>query len=117
MNKLIIALTLCATLAACKKEEAAPVAPAAALETATAAAPDMTDPVVTGLPVECEDYLNRVKACVSKAGGGVMAEQFQKSLDQAKAQWDTVPDKSSLVTSCKAANDQFTQAAAALKCE
>lgn len=116
MNKLIIAIALCAVLVACKKE-AAPVAPAAASETATAAAPAATDPVASGLPVECEDYLNRVKACVSKAGGGIMAEQFQQSLDQAKAQWDAVPDKSSLVTSCKAANEQFTQAAAALKCE
>lgn len=116
MNKLIIAIALCTVLVACKKE-AASVAPAATSETATAAAPATTDPVASGLPVECEDYLNRVKACVSKAGGGVMAEQFQQSLDQAKAQWDTVSDKSSLVTSCKAANDQFTQAAAALKCE
>lgn len=122
MNKLLIAIALCAALAACKKEEAAPAADAAAPATDAAATPaeaaaTAAAPVASGLPQECEEYLNRAKACFAKSGGNAAAAAFQQGIDQSKAQWDAMADKSSLVASCKSANDQFAQVVAALKCE
>ena len=116
MNKLVIAIALCAALTACKKEEAAPAADAAATAPADAAAVAAA-PAASGLPQECEDYLNRAKACFAKSGGNAAAAAFQQGIDQSKAQWEALADKTSLVASCKAANDQFAQVVTALKCE
>ena len=115
MNKLVIAIALCAALAACKKEEA----PAAATPAADAAAPaaDATAPAAdatapadaaavaaapaaSGLPQECEDYLNRAKACFAKSGGNAAAAAFQQGIDQSKAQWEAMADKTGLVPAC-----------------
>lgn len=127
MNKLMIALALCAALAACKKDDAAAPAPAdsaaapaaASSEPApadTAPAPAATAAVNSGLPQECEDYMNRAKACFAKANPQ-MAAAYQSAIDQSKAQWDAMTDKSGLSAACKAANDQFAQTASMLKCE
>jgi len=102
MNKLLIAIALCAALAACKKEPAA--------DTAAVSAD-------SGLPQACQDYLNRAKACFAKSSGNAAAFAFQQAIDQSKAQWEAMPDKSGLAAGCKAANDQFAQTVAALKCE
>lgn len=113
MNKLWIAIALVAVLAACKKEEAA----SADASTAPAEVADVaTAPVNAGLPTECEDYLNRAKACFAKANPQ-MAASFQQSIDTVKGQWDAVADKSTLVEACKQANDQFAQVVTALSCE
>jgi hypothetical protein len=142
MNKLLIALALGVALTACKKEDAAApatdaAAPAAASAPAipanhpvlgtpaadAAAAPAAADataaaaPANSGLPKECEDYLNRTKACFAKAGGNAAAAAFQQGIDQTKSQWEAMADKSGLGAACKAANDAFAQTAAALKCE
>ncbi|MBN6150424.1 hypothetical protein JR065_08730 [Xanthomonas sp. AmX2] len=125
MNKVLLSLALCATLAACKKEEAAPAAdtatPAPAAEAAAPATP-ATDaaaaaPVAAGLPKECEDYLARAKACFAKSGGNGAAAAFQQAIDQSKAQWEAMADKSALPAACKQASDQFAQTATMLKCE
>jgi len=122
MNKLVIALALCAALAACKKEEA-PAADAVAAPAADAAAAPAdaaavaAAPAASGLPQECEDYLNRAKACFAKSGGNAAAAAFQQGIDQSKAQWEAMADKSGLAPACKQANDQFAQVVAALKCE
>ncbi|MBU8975692.1 MULTISPECIES: DUF5339 family protein [unclassified Lysobacter] len=112
MKHLLITLMCGLALTACAKKEDTN----AANPTATPA-PAAAAPANTGLPAECEDYINRVKACVAKSGGEAAAAQFQQMLDQSKAQWEATPDKASLVPSCKAANDQFAQTAAMLKCE
>ena len=141
MKKFVIAVALCAALAACKKEEpvpadaTAPAADAAAPATdaaapaADAAAPaaDAAAPAAdaaaaaapanSGLPVECENYLNRAKACFAKSSGNAAAAAFQQGIDQAKAQWEAMADKSGLSAACTQANDQFAQTVAALKCE
>ena len=129
MNKLLIAIALCAALAACNKEAApaadtaAPAADAAATDAAAAAADaaaptaDAAAPVASGLPQECEDYLNRAKACFAKSGGNAAASAFQQAIDQSKAQWEAMADKSGLPAACKQANDQFAQTATMLKCE
>jgi hypothetical protein len=140
MKKFVIAVALCAALAACKKEETVPPADAAA--PAADAAPAATDtsapatdaaapaadaaapaadaaaaPANTGLPQECENYFNRAKACFAKSSGDAAATAFQQGIDQAKAQWEAMPDKSGLPAACTQANDQFAQTAAMLKCE
>lgn len=120
MKKLAIAIALCAALAACKKEEAAPAADTAAAPAADAAATPADTaaaPAASGLPQECEDYLNRAKACFAKSGGNAAAAAFQQGIDQSKAQWEAMADKSGLAPACKQANDQFAQVVAALKCE
>lgn len=119
MNKLVIAIALCAALVACKKEEApAAAAPAADAAAAPAdAAAVAAAPAASGLPQECEDYLNRAKACFGKSGGNAAAAAFQQGIDQSKAQWEAMADKSGLAPACKQANDQFAQVVAALKCE
>jgi hypothetical protein len=134
MNKLVTAIALCAALAACNKEEAAPAAETAAPAADTAAAPaadataaPATDPAApaadattatdSSLPQECEDYLNRAKACFAKSGGNAAASAFQQAVDQSKAQWEAMADKTGLPAACKQADDQFAQTAAMLKCE
>lgn len=135
MNKLMIAAALAVFLAACAKQEAeapaadaaaateAPAAEAAATEATDAAAAPAADAVAdaavdaSGLPQACEDYLARAKACFDKAGANGAAAAFQQGVDQVKASWDQVADKSSLSTACQAANDQFAQTASMLKCE
>lgn len=134
MNKLIIAVALCAALAACKKDDtAAPADTAPAADTAAPAADaampadpaadaampatDAAAPMQAGLPQECEDYINRMKACVEKSGGNAAVAQYQAALDQNRAQWEATPDKAALIPACKQANDSFAQMAAALKCE
>lgn len=137
MNKLLIAIALCAALAACKKDDAAPADAAATPATDAAAPADATAPaadamapaadaaaadaaaapVAAGLPQECEDYLNRAKACFAKSGGNAAAAAFQNAVDQSKAQWEAMADKSGLPAACKSANDQFAQTATMLKCE
>jgi hypothetical protein len=127
MKKLFLLFAACTVLAACDKQDApAPKAaePAAAQTQAQPAAPAAEAPAAapqasasSNLPKECDDYIARVKACVGKAGGGAATAQFEQALEQSKSQWDAVADKSQLIPSCKAANDQFAQMAAMLKCE
>ena len=127
MNKLLIAVALCAALTACKKEEAAPAADAAA-PAAEAAAPAATPAdaaapaaapaaAASNLPKECEDFLARAQACFAKASSNAATPALQQAFDKTRASWDTVADKSALGMGCKAANDQFAQTVAMLKCE
>ncbi|MBB4866522.1 membrane-bound lytic murein transglycosylase B [Pseudomonas nitritireducens] len=129
MKKLFILFAACAMLAACdKKDESTSQSAAPAASSQSSASPASTPAAAPAapaapqasaasseLPKECDDYVARVKACVTKAGGA--AAQFDQALEQSKAQWNAVSDKSQLVAGCKAANDQFGQMAAALKCE
>ena len=113
MNKLMTVAALAVLLAACAKKEAeAPVAaePAPVAEAAAA-------PAASNLPQACEDYLARAKACFEKSGGNASAAAFQQGVDQARAQWESLSDKSGLEVACKTANDSFSQTAAMLKCE
>ena len=134
MNKLLIAVALCAALTACKKEEAAPAADAAA-PAAEAAAPaaapaDAAAPAAapaadaaaapaaaSALPKECEDYIARAQACFDKASGNAASAAMRASFDKVRAEWEASPAKDSLGIGCKAANDAFAQTAAMLKCE
>ena len=87
-------------------DAAAPAADAAAPAADAAAA---AAPANSGLPVECENYLNRAKACFAKSSGNAAAAAFQQGIDQAKAQWEAMADKSGLSAACTQANDQFAR--------
>jgi len=99
MKKTLFLAAACACLIACQKEGGDAAATAG-----------------SNLPQSCQDYLNKAKACFAKASGNAAAAAFQRTLDQTKAQWETLSDKRGLDAACKAANDQFAQTAAVLKC-
>ena len=126
MNKLLIALTLCIALTACKQQDAADATPAA--QPPAAAEPAVTPPAAdstsnqvatTGnadLPKECQDFLDRAKTCLSR-GNAALAAQFQASIDAYKEKWQSSTDHATLAPQCVKANTNFDSTAAALKCE
>jgi hypothetical protein len=111
-NALILAVALTGLVACGKKDDAA----APATPTPAAAAPAADAGIGAGLPQACEAYLTRAKACFDKSNPQTAAA-FQQGVDQAKAQWATMQDKTALEAGCKSANDQFAQVVSALKCE
>jgi len=95
---------------------AAPVveAPAAAATPTPVAA--STTAAATDLPKECQDYIDKVTACVSKQGGPA-ADAIKSSMDQTKAAWASMgSDKSALAAACKATTDAFAAQASMMKC-
>lgn len=111
-NALILAVALTGLVACGKKDDTA----ASATPTPAAAAPAAAAGIGAGLPQACEAYLTRAKACFDKSNPQTAAA-FQQGVDQAKAQWASMQDKTALETGCKQANDQFAQVVSALKCE
>lgn len=130
MNKLLIAVALCAALTACKKEEAAPAADAAAPAASAPAADATAAPAAdapaapaeeaasaSSLPADCEAYLTRVQACVDKAGSNPASDAVKQGLETTRQQWAGISNQDALASACKMANDQFAATAASLKCE
>lgn len=115
-NKALILAVVLTGLAGCGKKEEAAAPAAAATPAATAPAAVADAPATAGLPQVCEAYLARAKACFDKSNPQVAAA-FQQGVDQAKAQWAAMDDKAALEAGCTAANTQFTQVVASLKCE
>lgn len=126
MKHLLSLIAIAAALTACSKNPETPAAPAAAPAPAAAApaaqpAPAPVPapaPAVAGgdLPKECNDYADKVTACVSKQGGP-SADAIKASLDQTKASWAGMgADKAALGAACKAATDAFAAQASAMKC-
>jgi hypothetical protein len=68
-----------------------------------------------GLPDACEAYLKRASACYDKAGAA--GEQMRQGMEQVREGWKAIPDQGQLEAACKAADAQFSQTVAALKCE
>ena len=122
MRAMLIA-SLALAFTACKKEEAAPAAdaaaPAAAEAPATdaAAAPAEEAASASSLPADCEAYLTRVQACVDKAGSNPASDAVKQSLETTRQQWAGISNQDALASACKMANDQFAATAASLKCE
>lgn len=116
-NALILAVALTGLVACGKKDDAAaPATPTPAAAAPTTAAPAADAGIGAGLPQACEAYLSRAKACFDNSNPQTAAA-FQRGVDQAKAQWATMQDKTALEAACKSANDQFAQVVSALKCE
>lgn len=123
MRNLAAVLVMVGVAAACKPATQAPAAiPKAGVSptqpsTAAPAQGSAAQPVIAVLPKVCEDYLARAEACLAKSSGAQAVRGFRQSLQQARAQWQTMADKASLATSCEQATAQFGQITMLLKCE
>ena len=122
MNFNILALAALTTiaLAACKPaEEATPVADAPAVEApaATEAVAATTDTVEAGTGVpECDQYLEKVYTCISDKVPEAQREMMKQGIEQSKAGWAALTDKTALAAQCKTAMDQAKTAYAAMGC-
>ena len=126
MKNALVLLAIVAAVTACSKQETPPApAPAPAAPAATApaappasstAAPATTTAASADLPKECQDYLDKVNACVSKQPGA-SGDAIKASMEQTKAAWASMgTDKAQLSVTCKAVSDAFAAQAAAMKC-
>jgi hypothetical protein len=114
MKKLLALIVIAVTLTACSKTETTP-APAAVAPVA-ATAPAATATASADIPKECQDYFDKVNACVSKQSGAA-GDAIKASMEQTKAAWAGMgADKAQLSAACKAVSDAFTAQAAAMKC-
>ena len=123
----ILALAALTTLAlsACKPADdtattadaPAVEAPAASGDVATAPADVATDTVEAGTGVaECDQYLEKVYACISDKVPEAQREMMKQGIEQSKAGWSALTDKTALAAQCKTAMDQAKTAYAAMGC-
>ena len=121
MKMKILAVTAFAvlTLAACKKAEtpAEPAAAPAATPAAEVTPAASTDTVnaATGVP-ECDQYLEKVYACISDKVPEAQRDMMKQGIEQSKSSWAAVTDKAALAAQCKTAMDQAKTAYAAMGC-
>lgn len=122
----ILALAALATLslAACKPaDDTASTADAPVVEDTTAAADATTAPAPTSDTVdagtgvaECDQYLEKVYACISDKVPEAQRDMMKQGIEQSKASWSAVTDKTALAAQCKTAMDQAKTAYAAMGC-
>ncbi|WFC43086.1 hypothetical protein [Pseudoxanthomonas sp. SE1] len=122
----ILALAALATLslAACKPaDDTASTADAPVVEDTTAAADATTAPAPTSDTVdagtgvaECDQYLEKVYACISDKVPEAQRDMMKQGIEQSKASWSAVADKTALAAQCKTAMDQAKTAYAAMGC-
>lgn len=122
----ILALAALATLslAACKPaDDTASTADAPVVEDTTAAADATTAPALTSDTVdagtgvaECDQYLEKVYACISDKVPEAQRDMMKQGIEQSKASWSAVADKTALAAQCKTAMDQAKTAYAAMGC-
>ena len=135
LNVLFLAAAAALALAACKPAdkptdavepavEAAPAdaaatpADAAAAPADAAAAPAAAGDTVTagtGVP-ECDAYLEKVYACIADKVPEAQREMMKQGIEQSKAGWAALTDKTALAAQCKTAMDQAKTAYAAMGC-
>ncbi|RZL67133.1 MAG: hypothetical protein EOP77_05785 [Variovorax sp.] len=140
MKNLLVLVAIAAALTACSKKEEAPAAapatpaavapaatttpatpapaeaPAAAMAPAAPATAPTAPTASADVPKECNDYLDKVSACVSKQSGAA-ADAMKQSMDQTRASWAAMgANKDQLAAACKAASDSFSAQATAMKC-
>lgn len=103
--------------AAAPAEPAAPAAePAApAEEPAAPAAEPAATADSTGV-AECDEYLEKVLACYEQHIPAGQREAMVSGLDQVKAGWAQIEDKSALAEACKQAMDAAKQQFGAMGC-
>ncbi|HET6783134.1 MAG TPA: hypothetical protein VFH12_04795 [Pseudoxanthomonas sp.] len=130
LNALFLAAAATLALAACKPADkpadaaapaadtaAAPAADAAAAPAADTAAAPAADTVnaSTGVP-ECDTYLEKVYACISDKVPEAQREAMKQGIDQSKASWSAVTDKTALAAQCKTAMEQAKTSFGAMGC-
>ena len=121
---LILAAIGTLALAGCKKAEtpatdapaatpaAAPAAPAAEVTPAPS-----TDTVKAGTGVpECDQYLEKVYACISDKVPEAQRDMMKQGIEQSKSSWAAVTDKAALAAQCKTAMDQAKASFGAMGC-
>lgn len=119
LNTVFLAAAATLALAACKPankpvEDTAPAADAVApLADATPAA--NTVDAGTGVP-ECDQYLEKVYACISDKVPEAQRDMMKQGIEQSKSSWAAITDKAALATQCKAAMDQAKASFGAMGC-
>lgn len=121
-NALFLATVATMALAACKpadkpvEDAAAPAAEAAvaATDAAPAASADAVD-AGTGV-AECDQYLEKVYACISDKVPEAQRDMMKQGIEQSKAGWAAIADKSALAAQCKTAMDQAKASYGAMGC-
>ncbi|CAK7031477.1 hypothetical protein [Saezia sanguinis] len=96
--------------AAAPAEPAAPAAEPAAPAEEPAATADSTG------VAECDEYLEKVLACYEQHIPAGQREAMVSGLDQVKAGWAQIEDKSALAEACKQAMDAAKQQFGAMGC-
>ena len=121
---LILAAIGTLALAGCKKAEtpatdapaATPAAaPAAAAAEVTPAPATDTVKAGTGVP-ECDQYLEKVYACISDKVPEAQRDMMKQGIEQSKSSWAAVTDKAALAAQCKTAMDQAKASFGAMGC-
>ena len=118
LNALFLAAAATLALAACKPADkpadaAAPAADAAAAPAAAPAADTVN--ASTGVP-ECDTYLEKVYACISDKVPEAQRDMMKQGIDQSKASWSAVTDKTALAAQCKTAMEQAKTSFGAMGC-
>ncbi|PZU29539.1 MAG: hypothetical protein DI584_02525 [Stenotrophomonas sp.] len=116
---LILAAIGTLALAGCKKAETpateAPAAnPTAAAEVTPAPSTD-TVKAGTGVP-ECDQYLEKVYACISDKVPEAQRDMMKQGIEQSRSAWAGVTDKTELANQCKTALEQAKTSFGAMGC-
>ncbi|MDR2872327.1 MAG: hypothetical protein LBV45_07400 [Xanthomonadaceae bacterium] len=69
----------------------------------------------TGVP-ECDEYINKVNACITDSIPAAHREEYTRGLEQMTAGWSSIPDKAALAEACKSAHESSKQMYAAQGC-
>jgi hypothetical protein len=131
LNVLFVAAVAALALSACKPadkpaDEAVPAAEATAMPAADAPASEAPAAVApaasadtvnasTGVP-ECDTYLEKVYACISDKVPEAQRDMMKQGIDQSKASWSAVTDKTALAAQCKTAMEQAKTSFGAMGC-
>ena len=65
---------------------------------------------------ECDDYMNKVMACINDKVPEAGRAAAKTAIDQTKKSWDAITDKAALANACKMAMDQAKGAYSAMGC-
>jgi hypothetical protein len=118
--RILAAAMICSalTLSACQKKAETPPADTTTPDATAPATPDATMTPAGNTPAECQAYLDHVKTCTDKLSqsNAMVAEQMQKSADQARASWATITDQAALANACKQADASFASTSGAMGC-
>ena len=107
-SRSLLALSALALISACGKTEA----PA---EENKAGGKSSATVAETGV-AECDEYLNKVMACIKDKVPEAQRKMMEDGIKQSKASWASVSDKSQLAATCKQAMDQAKASYGAMGC-
>lgn len=118
---LILAAIGTLALAGCKKAETpatdAPAATPAAAPAAEVTPAPATDTVKAGTGVpECDQYLEKVYACISDKVPEAQRDMMKQGIEQSRSAWAGVTDKTELANQCKTALEQAKTSFGAMGC-